>query len=140
MKTTAYWTALACAVLALAGCSDITKGKSASEAAIARFHELYNEGRFGEIWDEAHPKLRAGSNEEKYTEFMEAVRRKLGSVTSTANNGWKVNKKNLTTMVMMAQKTVFENGEGTESFVFQMEGEKALLLGYNIQSMDLITK
>jgi len=71
---------------------------------------------------------------------MGAVQRKLGKVTSTSNAGWTVNSYNLTTTVLMTQKTVFEKGEGTESITFEMDGEKAVLLGYNIQSMDLITK
>jgi len=40
----------------------------------------------------------------------------------------------------MTQKTVFENGQSTESFTFAIDGTNAVLLGYNIQSMDLITK
>ncbi|MGH7972148.1 MAG: hypothetical protein ACREIC_25825 [Limisphaerales bacterium] len=40
----------------------------------------------------------------------------------------------------MSQKTLFEKGEGTESFTFALDGTNAVLVGYNIQSMDLITK
>jgi hypothetical protein len=86
------------------------------------------------------PKFRTASKKDKYDEFMGAVQRKLGKITSTSNAGWTVNSYNLTTTVLMTQKTVFENGEGTESFTFEMDGKKAVLLGYNIQSMDLITK
>ncbi|MBN1256037.1 MAG: hypothetical protein JXA50_12240 [Deltaproteobacteria bacterium] len=71
---------------------------------------------------------------------MNAVQRKLGKVTSTSNAGWRVNTFNFTTTVLMTQKTVFEQGEGTESFTFEMDGEKAVLVGWNIQSLDLITK
>jgi hypothetical protein len=131
---------VAFAVLLLTGCEGLTKGKAASEAAIDHFHKLYSKGKLDDIWKEAHPKFRTASKKDKYDEFMGAVQRKLGKVTSTSNAGWTVNSYNLTTTVLMTQKTVFENGEGTESFTFEMDGKKAVLLGYNIQSMDLITK
>jgi hypothetical protein len=51
-----------------------------------------------------------------------------------------VNSFNLETTVYMTQNTVFEHGQGTESFTFAMDGTNAILFGYNIQSMDLITK
>lgn len=130
----------ACLALLLIGCGGITKGKAASEAAIDHFHQLYNEGKFDDIWNEAHPKFRNESTKDKYDEFMNAVQRKLGKVTSTSNAGWRVNTFNFTTTVLMTQKTVFEQGEGTESFTFQMEGEKAVLVGWYIQSMDLVIK
>jgi hypothetical protein len=132
--------ALACSGLWLTGCGGLTKGKVAAETAIAHFHEQYNDGKIDAIWDGAHPKFRSASKKEKYDEFLRAVQSKLGKVTSTANVNWNVGKFNLTTTVKMAQKTVFEKGEGTESFAFEMDGEKAVLVGYNIQSMDLITK
>jgi hypothetical protein len=40
----------------------------------------------------------------------------------------------------MTQQTVFEHGQGTESFTFALAGTNAVLVAYNIQSMDLITK
>jgi hypothetical protein len=118
----------------------LTKGKPAAEAAIIRFHQQMNEGRFEEIWNEAHEKFRGASSKEKYLEFMSAIERKLGKVQSSKNAGWKVNTVNFTTVVLMNQSTTFEKGSGTETFTFEMEGEKALLVGYNIQSMDLIIK
>lgn len=132
--------ALVCFGLCLGGCGGLTKGKAAADAAIVRFHEQYNAGRLDAIWEGAHPKFRSASKKEKYEQLLHAVQNKLGKVTSTANVNWNVGAFNATTTVKMAQKTVFEKGEGTESFTFEMDGEKALLVGYNIQSMDLITK
>jgi hypothetical protein len=127
-------------VLFVSGCGGLTKGKPAAEAAIGRFHQQMNEGRFEEIWNEAHEKFRGASSKEKYLEFMSAIERKLGKVQSSKNAGWKVNTVNFTTVVLMNQSTTFEKGSGTETFTFEMKGENALLVGYNIQSMDLIIK
>jgi hypothetical protein len=127
-------------ILFAGGCGGFIKGKAAAENSIAHFHQQYSDGKLDDIWQEAHAKFRSASRKEQYDELMSAVLRKLGKVKSTSNAGWKVNSQNLTTTVQMTQKTVFEKGEGTESFTFEMNGGKAVLVGYNIQSMDLITK
>jgi len=40
----------------------------------------------------------------------------------------------------LTQNTTFEQGTGTETFTFEMEGDKAVSVGYNINSKDLILK
>jgi hypothetical protein len=125
---------------ALVGCGGLSKGKAAAEKSIAQFHALYDQGKFDDIWKDADPQFRAASTRQKYDEFMGAVQRKLGKVKSTSNTGWNVRSFNFKTTVIMAQPTVFENGQGTESFTFVVDGTNAVLVGYNIQSMDLITK
>jgi len=126
--------------MALVGCGGFTKGKPAAEKAIARFHDSYNQGKLDDIWKSADSTFRTASTQQKYDDFIGAVRRKLGKVTTTSNIGWNVRSFNLKTTVLMAQKTVFENGQGSESFTFAISGTNAVLVGYNIQSMDLITK
>ena len=68
------------------------------------------------------------------------MHRKLGKVTQTANAGFNVNTFNLTTRVVLNQNTTFEQGNATEVFTFEMNGEKAVLVGYNINSTELILK
>jgi hypothetical protein len=125
---------------ALAGCGGFTKGKPAAEKAIAQFHESFNQGKLEDIWKGSDPQFRTAATKQKYDDFMGAVQRKLGKVTSTSNSGWKVQSFNLKTTVLMTQQTVFEHGQGTESFTFALNGTNAVLVGYNVQSMDLITK
>jgi hypothetical protein len=126
--------------IVLAGCGGFTKGKPAAEKAIAHFHDLFNEGKLDEIWKEADPAFRKASTRQKHDDLMNAVERKLGKVSSTATKTWGVRSFNFKTTVSMSQQTVFEKGQGTESFTFALDGTNAVLIGYNIQSMDLITK
>jgi hypothetical protein len=101
---------------------------------------MRDEGKLEDVWKEADPKFRAAITREKYDDFLGAVRRKLGKVISTSNLGWNISTFNFNTTVVMNQKTVFERGQGAESFTFSIAGTNAVLVGYNIQSMDLITK
>jgi len=124
----------------LAGCGGVIKGKPAAQRAVVEFHDLFNQGKFDEIWKDADPKFRDASTRQKYDEFIGAVSRKLGKVTSTSNAGWNIKSVNFKTTIVMTQKTVFENGGGTEIFTFALDGTNAVLLCWNVQSMDLITK
>jgi hypothetical protein len=125
--------------LAAMGCRDAMKTK-ASEEAIAHFHEQYNASGTDGIWSEADEKPRNATSRQTFDALIGAMHTKLGNVVSTSNAGRRTGNFNLTTTVSMTRKTTFEKGEDTESFAFQIEKGKSVLVGYNIQSMDLITK
>jgi hypothetical protein len=127
-------------VLFASGCGGVFKGKQAAEQSVADFHKLYNDGKLAEIYSAGHSKLRSAATEKQFLEFVGAVQRKLGKVTQTSNVGFNLRTFNLTTTVVLNQSTTFEQGTGTETFTFEMESDKAVLVGYNINSRDLILK
>lgn len=108
--------------------------------AVGEFHKQFNDGKFSEIHAAGHAKFKAAAPEKKFVELSEAVSRKLGKVTGTKTVKWNVRTFNLVTTVVMQQQTTFEHGKGLETFNFQMDGAKAVLLGYNINSNELILK
>ncbi len=128
------------AATALIGCGKIFKGKAAAERAVAHFHDQYNQGNLEEIWKDADPAFSHAAPKPGYDEFMGALQRKLGKVVSTSNVGWHVNYDNRQTTVRMTQDTIYEHGKGTESFLFTMDGTNAVLVGYHVDSRDLIAK
>lgn len=123
-----------------AGCGGMFKGKKAAEQSVADFHKLYNDAKLVEIYAAGHSKFKGVTTEKEFLDFIGAVQRKLGKVTHSANAGLNIRTFNLTTTVVLTQNTTFEQGTGTEVFTFQMEGDKAILVGYNINSKDLILK
>ena len=139
MKTIALFLAL-CLTLFAVGCGGMFKGKEAAEQSVADFHKLFNDHKLAEIYAAGHSKLKGAATEKEFLEFVGAVRRKLGKVTQTSNVGFNIRTFNLTTTVVLNQSTKFEQGTGTEAFTFEMNGEKAVLVGYNINSKDLILK
>ena len=139
MKKFTFVFVLGLALIA-SGCVGMFKGKKAAEQSVADFHAMYNDGKIAEIYAAGHSKLKAASKEKEFVEFVGAVQRKLGKVTQTSGAGFNVRTFNLTTTVVLTQSTTFEQGTGTETFTFEMNGEKAVLLGYNINSKDLILK
>jgi len=139
MKTLSLLLVVTTAFIA-SGCGGMFKGKKAAEQSVADFHTLYNDGKLSEIYSAGHSKFKSATTEKQFLEFIGAVQRKLGKVTQTANAGFNIRSFNFVTTVVLTQNTTFEQGTGTEIFTFQMNGDKAVLVGYNINSRDLVLK
>lgn len=139
MKTISLVLVLSLALFA-ASCRGMFKGKKAAEQAVADFHKLYNDGKITEIYSAAHSKFKSATTEKQFLDFIGAVQRKLGKVNQTSNAGFNVGTFNFTTTVVLNQSTTFEQGTGTEVFTFEMDGDKAVVVGYKINSNDLILK
>jgi hypothetical protein len=122
------------------GCADLMKSGDAAKKEIISFHQLFNEERLGEIYSKGHEKLKSAASETEFLEFVTAVRKRLGRVTSTSNVGSNIQGVNLQTFVVLKQETKFEQGSGVETFTFIVENEVALLAGYYINSKDLLVK
>lgn len=121
-------------------CSDMVKGKGASETAVVYFHELFNEKKFKEIYVDSAADFQKSTSEENLTKLLNAIHTKLGKVLASEQKQWKLNNHNLKTYVLLVQETSFEQGKATETFTFLVKDNQAFLITYNINSMDLIIK
>jgi hypothetical protein len=118
----------------------LTKGKGIAEAAVVQFHDRYNAGQFHEIYAETDEEFKKSASESDFIAMLEALRRKLGTVTKTNPAGWGVNATPMGTIATLGYEVDFSEGKGTEQFVFHISGDKAMLYRYNINSPLLITK
>lgn len=126
-------------LLLVATACSFSKGKGAAEAAVAQFHNQYNAGQFHDIYSQAHEGFRNAS-EANTTQFFEALKQKLGSVKQANQTSWHVNATTGGTMVTLAYDVEFTEGKGAEQFVFRVDGSRALLYKYHVESPLLITK
>ena len=126
--------------LLLLGCTDIIKGKSVAEPKVSVFHDRFNEGQYEEIYSEAADEFKKAAPKEKVLALFSAIDSKLGKVQSSSITTWNVKNFNLVTTVVLVSDTQFELGTGTETFTFRVSGDRATLLGYNINSMDMMTR
>jgi hypothetical protein len=126
--------------LFLAGCGDTINGKAIAEPQVAAFHERLDAKRFDEIYADAADEFRAAGPRERVFALFAAIGRKLGKVKSASTSTWNVNTFNFTTTVVLAVDTEFERGTATETFTFRVSGEKASLVGYNINSLDMLIR
>lgn len=125
---------------AFVGCGDMLKGKSLAEPEVAKFHARLNQKKFAEIYTTAHEDFRKAATKEKVVELFSAIDRKLGTAKSWTTKTWNTRTINLTTTAVLVVDTVFEKGAGTETFTFRISDDSATLVGYNINSLDMLTK
>lgn len=140
MKTTFITVVLACLGLFVAGCSSLNKTLATQDAAIAQFHDQYNSDKAEAIWDGAHARFQGATERESFVAYMRSVKAKLGKATSTANVDRRMSTANEQTQVYLSQETLFEQGKGRETFTILMEGERAILVAYNVQAKALAVK
>jgi hypothetical protein len=132
--------AVVAAAVAVVGCSGMTKGKEDADRAVAEFHAQLNAGRYDAIWDAGGDDLKGAISRKDFSALLAAVRRKLGDVTGSTTRSWNVNSRNLTTYVALVQDTTFVTGKATETFQYVVRDGRAVLIGYNISSLDLILR
>jgi hypothetical protein len=116
------------------GSEDINTGK----AAIRHFHEQLNAGLPDEIYREAAREYQAAATSELNRKFIEAVRKKMGKAAHCEVTSWRLNYLTSGRFLALECKTTFDHGEAAESFRWRIEGKKALLLGWNINSPALV--
>lgn len=127
------------ALFIVPSCS-FTKGKATGEQAVVKFHDQFNAGQYHEIYAQSDDGFRKATSEADALALFEAVRRKLGTVKNSTQTRWHVNATPAGTMVSLAYDVEFTEGKGSEEFVFHLDGDKALLFNYHVNSPLLITK
>jgi hypothetical protein len=128
------------ALAALTVSCSLTKGKEKGELAAEQFHQEFNAGQYQTIYRKGDDKFQEAVTEAEFTEFLEAVRRKLGTVEKATPTGWMINATTMGTVVKLGYETQFSEGKGTEQFAFLISGDQATLLRYDINSPLLIPR
>jgi hypothetical protein len=138
-KQTILLTFIVALQFAVSSCS-LTKGKEMGERAVDQFHNRFNAGQYHEIYVQSDEGFRKSTSEADTVALFEAIRRKLGTVKNAKPTNWHVNATPTATVITLAYDVEYSEGKGTEQFVFQVRGDKALLFNYNLNSPLLITK
>jgi hypothetical protein len=127
-------------IFVVMACNAISDGKPAAEKAIVRFHAMLNDERYTEIYAGLDPKFKGATTEQELTDILQAVHIKLGKVVSSTNQTWRTNSVVVETQILMAQNTDFEEGKAVETFTFVYADKNVSLVGYDINSKELITR
>lgn len=129
---------LACIALSLASCQ-AAEDTDAAQAAVEAFHRDYDAERFAAVFEKSGAQLKEITPRPQFLAFMTATRDKLGAVKSTMQTGWNVNYNTGGGQVTLTYQTVFANGEGTETFVYDTASPPRLI-GYNVNAPALIVR
>ena len=118
----------------------MSQDSAVAEAKIPEFHSLLDAGEFRAIYAASADDLKKVASEKDFVALLDAVHRKLGQVKTTTRQTWLVNSRTSGTFVTLTYKTVFAKGDATEQFVYRIENDQAVLAGYSVNSLALITK
>jgi hypothetical protein len=116
------------------------KGAVASDAAAGEFHAKLNAERYQEIYSQADGQFKTSGKEEEYTQFFRGIHDKLGNAGTSTRGNINLNASPGGRYVIVTYQTKFAHGEAVETFTWRWQGERLLLVGYNIQSNELFSK
>ena len=125
--------AIALAGALLTGCGAQDDMES-TKAAVEDFHTQLNESRFSDIYSQSSPIFRAKSSEVELNRLLGSIRIRLGKVTNSQPDGWKVDYSMSGSEATLTYRTAVEKGSAIETFVYDLSVEPPRLAGYHIAS------
>lgn len=121
------------AVLALAGCSAGTDLPIA-RAGVDKVHGQLNGGRCAEIRDQASSDFKELTSAESWKTTCDQLAAGLGKFVSLAQTGWNDEVGTNGHIIRLNYDSEFEKGKAQEQFLFRIDGGKAVLVGYHVNS------
>jgi hypothetical protein len=83
--------------------------------------------------------MKSAISRQDFIKLLTGLNSKLGAFKSGKTLNWNVNVGTAGTYVTLNRDAQFERGPGTEEFVFRIEGDRAILAGYHVNSNVLVT-
>lgn len=127
-------------VVSLCAACSVSKSFNVAGGAVRMFHDQFNARQYHEIYERSDGAFKKVAGENQISEFLGAIERKLGKVTGSKQVGFYSNWTTEGTFVNLTYESTFEQGKAYEQFSWRVSGDEAKLVGYNINSPDLITK
>ncbi|THD35268.1 MAG: DUF4019 domain-containing protein [Sphingomonas sp.] len=121
--------------LVLGGCSMGADVKAGGDA-VAAFHKQLDAGQSAAIEAAAGPEMKTTPGQ--FIQLLDAVHRKLGASGASQQVGFNDAVNPGGHFLTLNYQTTFAKGPATETFVYRIDGGKAVLAGYNINSQALI--
>ncbi len=134
------WIALAAAACFVPACGDTVKGVEYAEATVAQFREQMRDGQFERIYDAAGEDFKAATARESGVALFAAVDRKLGKLQKAEKINWAVNTHNMVTTAVLVYDSQYAEDRATETFTVRIDDGRGELVGYNIQSLQMLIK
>lgn len=123
--------------LFLAACNPMAQLEQ-SEQLIEKWHETYNAGDARALYGQTSDEFREVTSIEQMNDLVALVSDKMGTVESTERTSFNINSNNGVTSTTVTMATVFEKGEGAETFTFQGTGDDTRLVGWNVDSPNFL--
>lgn len=123
--------------------SSCSSGKDVqiAEQSVEQFHSQMDSEQYQTIYSAADEGFHKATNEADFVALLQSVHKKLGKVQTSQRSNFQVGvSTGQGIVVTLVYNTTFGQGSGTEQFFWHMRDNRPLLLGYHINSNDLILK
>jgi hypothetical protein len=123
--------------LALVACNPGAQLDDA-EQQIKQFQALYNDGDPEAMYQYGGETFRAAATQDELKGMLALLDARLGTIESTERTGFNTAFNNGTTTTTVVMTTRFDQGEGSETYVFQGSGKDMELVGWTVNSPRLM--
>jgi hypothetical protein len=97
-----------------------------AESVIRRYHDLFNQGKFDDIWNEAHPEFRAKVGRSAFDTVMRTEHDELGNFISSETYEYGDDPGD-STRLRVFQNSKFQKKDMEERFTIKLRGDTATL-------------
>lgn len=125
------------AAMLLAGCS-MGQDASTTEKAIGSFHAQINAGQFDAVYAASAEEMKTTTSQVVFDRMMSAIHRKLGAFKSGKVLGWNDNLTANGHLLTLNYAADYDSGAADENFVYRVDGDRATLIGYHVNSQALL--
>ena len=122
----------------LGSCSP-TADTNAAEQGVRAFHQAMDSGQYAEIYDQSDSQMKQATPRDRFIKLLTVFHSKLGSFQNGKTVGWNDNATPSGRFVTLNRDAQFARGPATEQFIFRVSGDRAVLVGYHLNSDLLIT-
>lgn len=134
------WALILLVLSVLSSCGSGKNMKIATKG-VEEFHTQLNSEEYQSIYAVADENLQKTTAEGDFVALLQAVHKKLGNVQTSKRSNFQIGMSTgQGTVVTLVYQTTFDQGSGTEQFLWHMRDNQPLLLGYHINSNALILK
>ena len=120
------------------GCSPAADTKAAEEG-VTSFHDSMEAGEYAAIYDQSSSDMKSAISRDDFIKLLAGLHDKLGAFKAGKTTSWNDNATTGGHYVTLSRDAQFDNGPGTEQFVFKVDKGRTVLAGYHINSNVLIT-
>jgi len=111
-----------------------TKSRETAAAGTEAFRKHAARGDFSDIYREAAPEFQKSATEADFAKLMAGITGKLGAWQSSNTPTWRVFSGTGGRTVTLGYASQFQKGGANEEFIWRIEGDRAILVAYHINS------
>jgi hypothetical protein len=131
---------LALAGVAVLGACSFGADVPVAEKATDEFHAQLNAGQFDAIYQNGSADLKGAAEQADMVALLGAIHRKLGAFKGGKTANWNDSVTTAGHVITLSYDAVYEQGKASEEFVYRIDSGRAALVGYHINSNQLLLR